>query len=327
MFISTDRISTVIYSSLFIFNTFVFNSIKSTNKSIKNKIIIFNEILRNILIILSLFSIFLWIFNLDILPNKIFLTIFNPINGLNINSYIFILYYFSFAAIYLKKDKDLILGSSLLLLTESRTGIVFFVFLLLQYLDEKNLLPSFNQINLKIFIPSILVACLITPLFISTTFLDNIKHNINTSFEFANNIFLSKEEISNSLQTGVLTDSQRLCLTGNNISHIYKTFPFGTGIGLKSYQNSLEKNQLGCKSQREDFGRYEFIRAHNFYISYLAEMGIFFFPLLIFLSKNIYKKNSKFIILGLLIAFLGHEYLTSPYTWMVLGLSERRNYD
>ena len=33
------------------------------------------------------------------------------------------------------------------------------------------------------------------------------------------------------------------------------------------------------------------------------------------------------IILGLLIGFFGHEYLTSPYTWMIIGLSERFNYD
>lgn len=327
LFISTDKVSTIIYSILFILNTLVFNSIKSPKVLVKEKIILFNEILKNILILFSLFSLLLWTLNVDILPNKIFLTIFNPLNGLNINSYIFIIYYFSFTALYLKKEKDLIFGCTLLLLTESRTAYIFFIFLTLQYLEEKEFLPNFNKINFKGFLPVLLITCLITPIFWGTNYFDNIKHNINTSIEFANNIFLSKDEIQ-SFNYGEekLSDSQRLCLTINNTSHIFKTFPFGTGIGLKSYQNSLEKNQLGCKSQSTEFDKYDFIRAHNFYISYLAEMGIFFFPLLIFISKNIYKRNSKFIILGLMIAFLGHEYLTSPYTWMVLGLSERRNY-
>ena len=99
----------------------------------------------------------------------------------------------------------------------------------------------------------------------------------------------------------------------------------GTGIGLKSYQNSLEKNRLGCKAQGSH--KMVYIRAHNFYISYLAEMGIFFFPLIIFLILKLRNRNSGYIILGLLIGFLGHEYLTSPYTWMIIGLSERLNYD
>ena len=186
-------------------------------------------------------------------------------------------------------------------------------------------MPKFLKIILN-YLFCILIICLIIPI-LGTTYFDNIKRNVETSIEFANNIFKSKDEITSiNLQGDILSDSQRLCLTVNNISHIYKTFPYGTGIGLKSYQNSLEKNQLGCKSQSEEVEKYEFIRAHNFYISYLSEMGIFFFPLLIFISKNIYKRNSKFIIIGLMIAFIGHEYLTSPYTWMVLGLSERRNY-
>tara|TARA_Y100000589_G_C27193249_1_gene645660 strand:+ start:3075 stop:4226 length:1152 start_codon:yes stop_codon:yes gene_type:complete len=326
--ISTDRLSTIIYSTLFIFNTFVYNSLSLPSKISKIKIDIFNKILRNILIIFSIFSFILWSLNIDILPNKIYLTLFNPLNGLNINSYIFIIYYFTFAALYLKKSSDFFFGCGLLLLTESRTGLVFLIFLVLQYLDDKELLPNFSQINLKIIIPFLTLLLLITPLLIGTSYLDNIKHNVQTSIDFANNIFIKREQILNNTRSGIaISDGQRLCLTGNNLNHINKTFPIGTGIGLKSYQNSLEKYQLGCRSSSEDFEEYEYTRAHNFYISYLAEMGIFFFPLFFFLAKNIMVQGSRYIIVGLLIAFLGHEYLTSPYTWMVLGLSQRRKYD
>ena len=75
--ISTDKISTLIYSILFILNTFTYNALKDPKESIKIKIRDFNEILKVILIISSFFSLLLWILNLNILPNKIYLTLFN----------------------------------------------------------------------------------------------------------------------------------------------------------------------------------------------------------------------------------------------------------
>ncbi len=325
--ISTDKISTLIYSFLFVFNTFAYNALKDPKESIKIKIRDFNKILKIILIISSIFSIFLWVLNLNILPNKIFLTLFNPLNALNINSYIFILYYFSFAAMYLNNGKDLFLGGILLIITDSRTGLLFLIFLILQSLDNQNLLPTLKRINLKIIIPILISTLFIIPIFFSTEFFDNIKHNLNTSMEFAENIFINKKEIQRIIKNNevLLQDHQRLCLTINNLNHIEKTFPKGTGIGLNSYLNSLKNNNLGCKAPNHDGNLY--IRAHNFYISYLAEMGIFFIPLILFLFLKLRNRNSGYIILGLLFGFLGHEYLTSPYTWMILGLSERLNYD
>lgn len=325
--ISTDKISTLIYSILFLLNTFVYNALKDPNKSIEIKIRDFNEILRVILIISSIFSLALWILNLNILPNKIFLTLFNPLNALNINSYIFILYYFSFAALYLKNGKDLFLGGLLLIITESRTGLVLLIFLILQVLDNQKLLPTIKRINLKIIIPIFISTLLITPIFLSTKFLDNIKHNINTTIEFAENILINQKEMQRIIKNNdeILQDHQRLCLTINNLNHIEKTFPKGTGIGLNSYLNSLEKHKLGCENPNYKGKLY--IRAHNFYISYLAEMGIFFIPLILFLILKLRNRNTGYIILGLLIGFFGHEYLTSPYTWMIIGLSERSNYD
>ena len=325
--ISTDKISTLIYSILFLFNTFVYNALKNPNQSIEIKIRDFNEILRVILIISSIFSIALWILNLNILPNKIFLTLFNPLNALNINSYIFILYYFSFAALYLNNGKDLFLGGLLLIITDSRTGLIFLIFLILQVLDNQNLLPTLKKINLKIIIPIFISTLFVTPIFLSTEFLDNIKHNFNTTIEFAENILINKKEMQRIIKNNdvILQDHQRLCLTINNLNHIEKTFPKGTGIGLNSYLNSLEKNKLGCEAPYYEGELY--IRAHNFYISYLAEMGIFFIPLILFLILKLRNRNSGYIILGLLIGFFGHEYLTSPYTWMIIGLSERFNYD
>ncbi len=327
LIISTDKSSTIIYSILFILNTFVYNAIKSPRKNIKKRIKDFNEILKFILIIASIFSIFLWVLNLNILPNRIFLSIFNPINALNMNSYIFILYYFSFAALYLKNGKDLFLGCLLLLITDSRTGLIFLIFLILQIFDNQKLLPTLKAINLKLIFPIMLSTLFIIPILINTEILDNFKHNFNTSLEFVENIFFNRERIQSSIKYGgeMFQDNQRLCLTFNNFAHIEKTFPKGTGIGLQSYQNSLKNNNLGCKAH--DAKSIEYIRAHNFYISYFAEMGIFFIPLIIFIILKLKNRNSNYIILGLLIGFLGHEYLTSPYTWMILGLSERLNYD
>ena len=325
--ISTDRFSTFVYSVLFILNTFVYNTFKNPRKTITNRIKEFNQILKIILIIASIFSILLWILNLNILPNRIFITAFNPLNALNMNSYIFIIYYFSFAALYLKNGKDLFLGSLLLIITDSRTGLIFLIFIILQIFDNQKLLPTYKTINLKPIFLIVFSSLLITPILINTSFLDQIKHNFSTSIQFAENIIINQEKIKKSIQNGgeILQDNQRLCLTLNNFSHIEKTFPKGTGIGLKSYQNSLKKYNLGCKGH--DNNDILYIRAHNFYISYFAEMGIFFIPLIIFLILKLRNRNSGYIILGLLIGFLGHEYLTSPYTWMVMGLSERLDYD
>jgi len=206
--------------------------------------------------------------------------------------------------------------------------LIFVIFVILQILSNENLLPSFKKINLKIFFPLLISISLIYSLTINTNLFNNINKNFRTSFEFANNILLNRDEVSKAIKYGgeVLQDNQRLCLTLTNISHIEATFPQGTGLGLKSYQNSLKKNNLGCKNRSENTSAI-YIRAHNLYISYLAEMGIFFIPFFIFLISKLRNKNSTFIILGLLVGFLGHEYLTSPYTWMIFGLSERLNYD
>ena len=200
----------------------------------------------------------------------------------------------------------------------------------MQYLNDKKLLPSVKtktivQINIKIIIPTLLIIFTLTPIYFGTNYLKNISNNIETSYEFAINILGRRNEIKKLARSGAqIQDNQRVCLTFNNIDHISKTFPVGTGIGIKSYINSLKKHNLGCKHHINNDRVY--IRAHNFYISYLAEMGIFFVPLLIFLLKHVFNKGSRFIIIGLLIGFLGHEYLTSPWVWLILGLNERKNH-
>ena len=323
LFISTNFISTLVYSLLFIFNTFVYNAFKDPKILLKIKR--FNLILRKFLIFGTIFSLILLILNLQILPNKIYLTVFNPINALNTNSYIFIVYYFTFAAIILKNGKDIFFGSILLLITESRTGLVFIIFIILQILDNQNLLPNFKRINLKIFLPLVFSFTIIFTLNTGTDFLNNVSQNINSTFEFSKN--LGNISTYNPLTLNYLRDGQRICLTLNNIKHIEKTFPVGTGIGIKSYQNSLKRNDLGCKNNKKYSKGDTYIRAHNFYISYLAEMGIFFFPLLFFLLSKLRNNKTRFIILGLLVGFIGQEYLTSPFTWLIIGLSENTNYD
>lgn len=327
IFITTDFLSLIIYSILFLTNTFIYNVINNQSSLIWIKLDKFHRLIRYTLIASTILSLLLFLLRINILPNKIYLTHFNPLNGLNMNSYIFILYFYSFLSIVFRKTKDFWYASALFLLSDSRTGFIMFSFSLIQFTINSGFIKKGYKIKKSILFSLFSITLISCFLIIGTSLNNRLINNFQSTLKFVNTDFIKFNEQNQLLSKAKLIDKSytesneaRVCLTAVNILHIQKTFPFGTGIGLGSSQNSLVKNDLLCSSSKKVA-----IRGHNFYISYLAEMGIFFFPLLTFLVMHLRYKNSTFIILGLLIALIGQEYITMPYTWMILALSKKTN--
>lgn len=91
---------------------------------------------------------------------------------------------------------------------------------------------------------------------------------------------------------------------------------FGVGIGLRNYQLALESLNI-------DFHRLS--KAHNFYVSYFAELGMVGFSILLFGFYRLYKivKNNIFcsqayVTCAILLFF--NEYILLPELWYLLGL-------
>mgnify|MGYP000022305746 CR=1 FL=1 len=95
-------------------------------------------------------------------------------------------------------------------------------------------------------------------------------------------------------------------------------FWFGTGIGLDNYRKAFHKHSMYYKDSK----------AHNFYISYLAELGFFGFVMLLIILKNIYQKLSKdrkfysfrisFLSISIMMFF--NEYIGTPELWFFYGM-------
>ena len=103
------------------------------------------------------------------------------------------------------------------------------------------------------------------------------------------------------------------------IEIIKNNFWFGTGIGLENYRNAFHKYV--------SFYHHD-SKAHNFYLSYFAELGVFGFILLILILGVLYKKLSKnkthiaFRISFIGIAFMMtmNEYIGLPELWFFYGI-------
>ncbi len=326
IFITSDFKSLIIYSLLFLFNTFVYNNIVNNSNLVWFKLKQFQILIRYSLLSATFLSLLFFLLNINILANNIYLTNFNPFNALNLNAYIYIIYFYAFLSLSLKKVKDFIFALTLLLISDSRTGLIMFGFALIQLIFNYKVVTRKLKIKKSLFIGLTVFTSIVFSLIIITSLDQRFINNLQNSSKFLKTDFKSFNETTQLLKKAKLTEKSssesselhRLCITSQNIKHIGKTFPFGTGIGLGSYQNSLEKNNLLCAVAKN-----EPIRAHNFYISYLAEMGIFFFPLLLFFLSHLRFTKSRFIIIGLLLSLLGQEYITMPYIWMILALSNK----
>lgn len=118
-------------------------------------------------------------------------------------------------------------------------------------------------------------------------------------------------------------DYARVQLLRYGIELIKENPLFGTGVGLENYRAKLRN----LNPIRES-------KPHNFYISYLAEFGIFGFSFLMFILFGVWRKMSflgggtyaiigsafKAIFLSVMIMLTMNEYITFPVTWIIWGI-------
>ena len=232
----------------------------------------------------------------------------NPFDAFNKNSYIFLIMVAIAIALYKGKKYQLyiILISSVFIY--SRTLYLMLIFSFLFYV--------FSKIKLKTFLQLILIS-----FFIFLAML-NLSEN-NFIFERIEGAFILVESLYEFFQYSDLSvgkgigDHQRFYVIISNLDMLTKVFPFGTGMGLDNYLSHIDsKYSLYLVGG-------DFHRAHNYYISYLAEMGLFFFVFTyilykpLFLNTNIFFKSLYF---GMLVGIATNEYVTSPYFWILFAL-------
>lgn len=126
-----------------------------------------------------------------------------------------------------------------------------------------------------------------------------------------------------------MNDFNRVMLLKGAIATATDNFWFGTGLGLENYQKAFHKVS--------DYGQAS--KAHNFYISYFAELGLMGFSLLMLIlylaSRKLYPLSSRhkafkvsFVAMALMMTM--NEYILMPELWffygMLAGLSRARDY-
>lgn len=303
LFISTDILSTIKYFTMWIFNVIVMMSIYNISDS--------DKIILNFLRVIAFFAIIgLLMFIINYSP------ISNPFLLFDRNGYIFIL--IISLALSIKKNYKLysIIFFISGLFTFSRTFLLMSLVALLFYSYKK-----FKFYSILKFI--LLISFFGFLLVVSNPFLFNRLNNaiilISTFFEYFS---------SNAIELGAnINDSRRFYVTIANLNLINFTFPFGTGMGNENYLNYLHMYSSDFLDHTDHLGR-----AHNFYISYLAEAGLLFFIFVYLLFKPLYLKTDiilKSFYFSLLIGIATNEYITSPFVWFFLGILYKNslNYD
>lgn len=239
----------------------------------------------------------------------------NPFDAFNKNSYIFLIVLAIAIALFKEKKYHfyIVLISSIFIY--SRTLYLMLIVSLLFYVLSKLKLKTFLQLLFSILVFS----------FILLNLSDNnfILERIEGAFILIESLY----DFSQSSDLGVgkgIGDHQRFYVIISNLDMLVKVFPLGTGMGLDNYLSHIDLK----------YGTYlvggDFHRAHNYYISYLAEMGLFFFiftyilykPL--FLISDLYFKSLYF---GMLVGISTNEYVTSPYFWILFALIYRIYYE
>jgi len=128
------------------------------------------------------------------------------------------------------------------------------------------------------------------------------------------NMLVKGEEFDSSMG-----DYNRVMLLTNAINIIKHNFLFGTGLGLENYRVAFHK----ISNYHHDS------KAHNFYLSYFAELGLAGFSILLLLLFLIYKKlaplNSpyrafkvSFWIIAIMMTM--NEYILLPEIWFYFGM-------
>lgn len=239
----------------------------------------------------------------------------NPFDAFNKNSYIFLITLALAIALFKEKKYHFYIVFISSIFIYSRTLYLMLIVSLLFYVLSRLKLKTFLQLLFTILVFS----------FILLNFSDNnfILERIEGAIILIERLYDFFQYSDLSVGKGI-GDHQRFYVIISNLDMLIKVFPLGTGMGLDNYLSHIDPK----------YGIYlvggDFHRAHNYYISYLAEMGLFFFiftyilykPL--FLKSNIYFKSLYF---GMLIGIATNEYVTSPYFWILFALLYRNYYD
>lgn len=116
-----------------------------------------------------------------------------------------------------------------------------------------------------------------------------------------------------------MNDYNRVMLLKAAIATAQDNFWFGTGLGLENYRKAFHK--------ASDYGHAS--KAHNFYISYFAELGAMGFSLLLFIlyliSRKLHPLSSRhrafkvsFVAMALMMSM--NEYILLPEIWFFYGM-------
>lgn len=116
-----------------------------------------------------------------------------------------------------------------------------------------------------------------------------------------------------------MNDYNRVMLLRGAIATAKDNFWFGTGLGLENYQKAFHKVS--------DYGQAS--KAHNFYISYFAELGVAGFSLLLLIlylaSRKLHPLSSphkafkvSFLVMALMMTM--NEYILMPEIWFFYGM-------
>lgn len=123
-----------------------------------------------------------------------------------------------------------------------------------------------------------------------------------------------------------MNDYNRVMLLKGAIATAKDNFWFGTGLGLDNYRKGFRKVS--------DYGHDS--KAHNFYISYFAELGITGFGLLLtilfLISAKLYPLSSRhkafkvsFLVMAIMMTM--NEYILLPEIWFFFGMLAGMSYN
>ncbi len=203
-----------------------------------------------------------------------------------------------------------------ILFIKSRMGILGFIFSYLIYYLFK------YKFKLHILIPSVIIFMGLILAFLYSPIGNYLLYKLEMTVASIRMIVTSGE-----ISPG-MSDYRRFQLLVGAVEIIKSNLLFGTGVGLGNYLEKLNVNVIPAK-------------AHNFYLSYLAEFGIIGFSILIIFlivlwsffrkipDKNFYI-TFQTIFLSVIFMFTMNEYITFPLLWVIwgigLGLSGKNRY-
>lgn len=297
LIITTDTVSTLIYFFLWVFNIsmFVISSSLSFER-IKGFVHYYS-----VFILLSLFlGLFLFLF----FDNKHA----NPYSAWDKNNFSFAVYLSFIGACFFKRYTTAKLILILSIFIFSRTLLLMMLVAFVIYFWKENKKKMIFLSSLILLILALMLNGEWLPFQFIAERLSGIVTLVNSLTEYT-----SSGVMSDSVQ---IDDWRRYYLIIANLDIIRNTFPLGTGMGLTNYLNHYDPSYITYVGHAG--------RAHNFVISYLAEMGLLFFVFITIIFHSVFTINNilfKAAMAGMLAGLITNEYITSPMFWILLGFA------